>query len=43
MQLPIYAKPTQTFYGTFQQWFALLGWLATCPSGPLAFAATNGK
>ena len=43
MQLLIYARPNQTFYATFLQWFVLLGWGATRASGPLAYAATNRK
>ena len=41
MQLLTYARPTQTIYATFLQWFVPLGWGATRPSGPLAYAATT--
>ena len=36
-------RPTQTIYATLLQWFVPLGWGATRPSGPLAYAATNHK
>ena len=42
-QLLIYDRPTQTIYATFLQWFVPLGWGATRPSGPLAYAATTHK
>ena len=41
MQLLTYAKPNQTTYATFLQWFVPLGWGATRPSGPVAYAATT--
>ena len=40
-QLLTYAIPNQTNDATFLQWFVPLGWGATRPSGPLAYAATN--
>ena len=43
MQLLIYARPNQTNDATFVQRFVPLGWGATRPSGPLAYAATNHK
>ena len=43
MQLLNDARPNQTNDATFLQWFVPLGWDATRPSGPLAYAATNHK
>ena len=42
-RLPTYGKPNQIIYATFLQWFVPLGWGATHPSGPLAYAVTNHK
>ena len=42
-QLLTYAIPKQTNDVTFLQWFVPLGWGATRPSDPLAYAATNRK
>ena len=41
MQLLNDARPTQTIYATFLQWFVPLGWGATRPCDPLAYAATT--